>query len=1128
MPQGPQSEVSGQPPATQGSYGGYTGYQYENPSLEIGHSVAQIQHDNGATTVTVLPSGMQYPQIPQGMQIQQQFVYPPQPQFYVPRHYFADPRPRPTYNPQQQVMRPQMPPQQQQPRTEPAPRVRKLLNIVDPNTHQNVLPQATDDANATSRPPSSAPKAVPPKSVTPTTQAETTHVSSENSDIGQQFARMVSHRVMAGSSSSSSGNRNQSEAATTTTPSATSNASVHMPSPPPAVAPVKEVSPVPAPKEVTPPPQPASKEPTPEVVVEEAPKPVAEPSPAPESAEQAPEPVAAAEEPAAPAAASPAIEEPEKPQVLTKGELFAEAEAKMVEYFDVPDNVEAVTKNQIYSRALVQMIRDAIKNFNTVACPISEAELKRIGIDRGTMPAVQNATLSNKRYHNNRGDNFNPTWAPNANNQVRRNYEGRNSGVGGRGGNRNPNRQQQQQRAPVVARPSIQRAPRTRLVRGEDAWVPNTRDASENEKIRKAFRGVLNKLTPSNYAKLSKELIAKQVWNDPENLPAIIDLIFVKAVEEPTFVAIYSDLCSTIHKAELAANETEKKRQFYNTIIKKCQTTFEHSTTTEIATIDALKKEVAAEEDEEKSAKLREKLDESMTRQKRFMVGTIRFISELYRIKFLSNKVLNHCCLTLLQKCNPKDENGKEVPLHADHVNEQMIEFSVVLIESIGPHHSTHPAPEQLVINQFVEYLKPFKTVSCNRVRFLILDLEDLASKSFVKKNAGPKTKEEVKQDVQKEEEINRRERDAYGHNDNRGGGGGGGGFNNRNNDRAPYAGRKSDTNNRRNKAVVASSVTSGVRKDTKLERCDQPARLAPKSWGAGAGASSSSTSARPKYVGRPSADNVAADRKPSVQSNDVRRDSAQGKPADAVSRSNSTTPPLVAAEAAGGTSSPGVSEEDFDEKKFKSEFKEIVEDYSTKRIDVDAAVTKVKELNAELKNSVVFFKKVLFHGCEVIKKDQVNDRIAVTQLVVKVTQEDNLIDAFFAAFKEYCDYVLNTELHYDLPHIVHTLPDFVARIIGCDTAIEGKRPETVKFNEGLKVFNDDYTGNVYFANMLGYLVNVFVEHNEADIKDVIKSMFDDFTEIEPFYKNEKMDSLYAKFEINVDSHKTVKSLLGE
>uniref|UniRef100_A0A7E4UT35 Helicase C-terminal domain-containing protein n=1 Tax=Panagrellus redivivus TaxID=6233 RepID=A0A7E4UT35_PANRE len=304
----------------------------------------------------------------------------------------------------------------------------------------------------------------------------------------------------------------------------------------------------------------------------------------------------------------------------------------------------------------------------------------------------------------------------------------------------------------------------------ENAWVPDTRETSEKEKIRNALRGVLNKLTRSNYAKLSKELIAKEVWKYPENLEVIIDLIFAKAIEEPTFVAIYSDLCSTIHRAEL---ETEKKRRFYCTIIKKCQIAFEHSTSTEIAAIDALKKEVAAEADTEKSAKLKKMLDAKMTRHKRFMIGILRLISEFYRIKFLNNKVLNRCCLTLLQKCNPKDKNGKEVPLHADHVNEQMIEYSVVLIKLIGPHHSTHPAPEQLVINQFVEYLKPFKTVSCNRVRFLILDLEDSASKSFVKKNAGPKMKKEVKQNVQKKKEINDRERDVYGHNDTRGGEGG-------------------------------------------------------------------------------------------------------------------------------------------------------------------------------------------------------------------------------------------------------------------------------------------------------------------------------------------------------------------
>jgi len=72
-------------------------------------------------------------------------------------------------------------------------------------------------------------------------------------------------------------------------------------------------------------------------------------------------------------------------------------------------------------------------------------------------------------------------------------------------------------------------------------------------------RGLLNKITPSSYQEvlldfcylnnysfklqLSDEFCAYKFIEDTKLLTPVIDLIFDKAVEEPHFCPLYSDLC---------------------------------------------------------------------------------------------------------------------------------------------------------------------------------------------------------------------------------------------------------------------------------------------------------------------------------------------------------------------------------------------------------------------------------------------------------------------------------------------------------------------------------------------------------------------------------------------------------
>ena len=107
-------------------------------------------------------------------------------------------------------------------------------------------------------------------------------------------------------------------------------------------------------------------------------------------------------------------------------------------------------------------------------------------------------------------------------------------------------------------------------------------------------------------------------------------------------------------------------------------------------------------------------------------------------------KIVNFCIGTLIR-------------MVGDPPNELMVEYSVHLLESVGPFGGNES------FGSYISHLKEkFEKKVSNRVRFMILGLVDLNEKKWIKKNAGPKTMEQVKADVMLEEQENQIQRDTY------------------------------------------------------------------------------------------------------------------------------------------------------------------------------------------------------------------------------------------------------------------------------------------------------------------------------------------------------------------------------
>ena len=75
---------------------------------------------------------------------------------------------------------------------------------------------------------------------------------------------------------------------------------------------------------------------------------------------------------------------------------------------------------------------------------------------------------------------------------------------------------------------------------------PNAASSLVAMQATKAVKGTLNKLTPEKFERLLQQLV--DVVTSAEILHTTISLVFESAVAQPTFVAMYADLCDRLSK----------------------------------------------------------------------------------------------------------------------------------------------------------------------------------------------------------------------------------------------------------------------------------------------------------------------------------------------------------------------------------------------------------------------------------------------------------------------------------------------------------------------------------------------------------------------------------------------------
>eukprot|EP00753_Platysulcus_tardus_P006547 PLAT143.15.p2 GENE.PLAT143.15~~PLAT143.15.p2 ORF type:complete len:743 (-),score=386.00 PLAT143.15:1745-3820(-) len=267
------------------------------------------------------------------------------------------------------------------------------------------------------------------------------------------------------------------------------------------------------------------------------------------------------------------------------------------------------------------------------------------------------------------------------------------------------------------------------ITASETAWKSRVIGGSEAEGVealRRRARGLLNKLTPEKFDRLVDQFI-EIGWATVDLMQLALQLIVMKASQEPNFCFMYADLCAHLHNRVVVEDPPEgisSEKVMRKLLLVQCQLFFEREQ-------DPASLEGLAEDDKQ----------EQIAKFKFQKLGHIRFVGELFKKGFLSTKVIVHCVSELLGS--------------GDFVDEESFACFGKLLPQVGKllEKSKKQASFCAAMWERIEELSTSEAVS-SKTRFLMLDLKELKRNRWQARREEEKAKTlaEVHADARREE----------------------------------------------------------------------------------------------------------------------------------------------------------------------------------------------------------------------------------------------------------------------------------------------------------------------------------------------------------------------------------------
>ncbi|XP_024126411.1 eukaryotic translation initiation factor 4 gamma 3 isoform X4 [Oryzias melastigma] len=287
------------------------------------------------------------------------------------------------------------------------------------------------------------------------------------------------------------------------------------------------------------------------------------------------------------------------------------------------------------------------------------------------------------------------------------------------------------------------------LKKAENAWKPGMKresppedlDAQKTQELFRKVRSILNKLTPQKFNQLMKQVTDLTIDTE-ERLKGVIDLVFEKAIDEPSFSVAYGNMCRCL--ATLKVQMTDKPNStvnFRKLLLNRCQKEFEKDKVDDVV-FERKQKELDSAASTTERERLQEELEEAKDKARRRSIGNIKFIGELFKLKMLTEAIMHDCVVKLLK----------------NH-DEESLECLCRLLTTIGKDLDFEKAKPRMdqYFNQMEKIVKERKTSS--RIRFMLQDVIDLRLHNWVSRRAdqGPKTIEQIHKEAKIEEQEEQR-----------------------------------------------------------------------------------------------------------------------------------------------------------------------------------------------------------------------------------------------------------------------------------------------------------------------------------------------------------------------------------
>jgi hypothetical protein len=231
------------------------------------------------------------------------------------------------------------------------------------------------------------------------------------------------------------------------------------------------------------------------------------------------------------------------------------------------------------------------------------------------------------------------------------------------------------------------------------------------------IQSLLNKLTLENFDKLSTKLIELfKTINSSDILEKAVERVHNKALTEPPFAAMYSELCKKLN--DHCPTFDNGKINFRTILLNKCQEAFEAQMSKEKAYLN----------------------EETLQKERRRAMGNVIFIGELFKVDLISSKrVLG--CIEYLLRC--LTSALKSVSPNATDDLETNCEKMCNLLTTVGEKVDSRRRKKMDEYMRQLEVFSKHESLAL-RYRFMIKDVIDLRKNKWT-----PRRIKEMPQTIQ-------------------------------------------------------------------------------------------------------------------------------------------------------------------------------------------------------------------------------------------------------------------------------------------------------------------------------------------------------------------------------------------